>query len=808
MYLTTIPRIVRLILAFVVFFFVLAVAVVGTLFYVLDEKTVKSTIEAYAKEALNASVEYEGSVELKHLTSLKVRIPALHFTDLSSGEEIGSIDGAQADVALWSALLGAVNVNSITISGARLTLNVPHANGDSLFDEAFGSVRFPENLRVSQFHLNQAQINLKTGTQETIRSWKISALSLSMGRLSPEMTTPFELSAHFEATENSPQKEITPETITENASDQATSASNSASSTVPSEVPLPASSEVPEAAFETTPESSNVDHPAEGVTIEKTPDIETTEPPSADYIDLPNTPEIPQSSTSTPAEEEQQSVWNLHFIREAFAQEYLTEASETFVSFDPATLSGDLSAKGTLTLSVTDRYVMFEDISFAGEISNKGILWTTVAKADRIRFKGNELSGSNLTAALSQPNDTTGDIHLGAVDFRVRPGILESPEMRFSRTEERGSRVNTFEIASSVRADLSAKTADLDNLAARVSITGDENLPTDFNASVTGFIKADFNRNEAQVGLSGDFAGAPISFNGTVNNATARPTFEGELMIGEINRDTLPGAEILAWMHRFDFSGALRISHITAAGVSATQLHGTLSIKEGKAVIDSLVVNTAEGRLFGTFELSEDTSWLFNGRVDGVSLDKFISPMAGASPVEGISNGDLTLAGKGFAPENLSGTAQLRILRPAYIGLDASAVRSHLVSNTDTALITRQGARTDLDEATLSITLNNNTLSLTDVVARSVYVRTKSEIAIDLSNGTLSGTSSINFAPQQGIPSIHLASTISGNGTSPVWSFDWQKSIAALQRAQGKSVLTEKKEEKSIWQSVKDFFNF
>lgn len=76
-------------------------------------------------------------------------------------------------------------------------------------------------------------------------------------------------------------------------------------------------------------------------------------------------------------------------------------------------------------------------------------------------------------------------------------------------------------------------------------------------------------------------------------------------------------------------------------------MSGTLAVKGGKAVVDSLVVNTAEGRLFGTFELAEDTSWLFNGRVDGVALDKFIAPVAGASPVAGVANGDLTISGKG-----------------------------------------------------------------------------------------------------------------------------------------------------------------
>ena len=62
-----------------------------------------------------------------------------------------------------------------------------------------------------------------------------------------------------------------------------------------------------------------------------------------------------------------------------------------------------------------------------------------------------------------------------------------------------------------------------------------------------------------------DFAGAPISFNGTVRQTAGVPELEGELMVGEINRDTLPGEEMLAWMHHFDFSGAVRVGRIAAA---------------------------------------------------------------------------------------------------------------------------------------------------------------------------------------------------------------------------------------------------
>lgn len=832
MFLSSVPRIARLVLALVVLIFVLAVAAVGTLFYVLDEKAVKDTIDTYAKEALNASVEYGGPIELKHLTSLHVQIPSLRFVDLESGETVGSIAGAQAEVALWSSLLGAVNVKTIAIDGAQFSLSVPRASGDALFEEAFGSVRFPENLRVSNFWLNNAQIALTTGSAESARQWKISALTLSSGRFSPEMNTPFEMSAHFEAVGNDGQ----PQTPAVESSVPTTPAAEPApvekapvdpveesTLTPPTEPAASPQSEVPQdfvaepAPADQAPAAATVPETEASAGEPTTPAEPTDEPPAETTAPAAETsPEAqdtssekqPAPATEEPASESATTAWNIRLIKDAHAQETLAETGQIFVSFDPSTLAGDLSAKGILTISVTDRYVMVEDVSFAGELSNKGSAWTTVAKADRVRFKGSEVSGSNLSASLSKPDDTTGDIHLGAVDFRVRPGIIESPEMRFSRTEERGSRVNTFEVASSVRADFVKKTADLDNLIARVSITGDAALPTDFNASVSGFIKADWNENTAQVGLSGDFAGAPISFNGTVRRTAGVPELEGELMIGEINRDTLPGEEMLAWMRHFDFSGAVRVGRIAVAGITGTQLSGTLSVKNGRAVVDSLVVNTAEGRLFGTFELAEDTSWLFNGRIDGIALDKFIAPVAGASPVAGVANGDLTISGKGFAAENLAGTSKLRVLRPSYLGLDAAAVRNHLVTNAETALITRQGARTDLDEATLSLTLNGNALSLKDIVARSVYIRARADAQLDLATGTLDGNSSINFAPQQGVPSIHLTAVFNGKSAAPAWSFDWQKSSEALRRAQGKPIVPSKKEEKSIWQSVKEFFSF
>ena len=809
MFAQSIPRIVRLLLAIVVLLVVLTAVAVGALFYMLDEKAVKKTIDAYALEALDAIVEYGGPVEVKHLTSLKVRIPALRFADRESGETIGSIASAEADVALWSALLGAVNVNSVTIDGARLKLHVPSLNGNAVYDQAFGAVRFPDNLRVSQFRLQRSSIDLTTGTQDDLRAWTVSNLTLSTGRLSPEMTTPFEFAAHFAAAKKAPVVPA-PAPAAEQAPAPETGPAAAAEAPVPapeaqpaeSQEAAPAPAEAPAAA---APEpSAYLDAPQQAApeSAESTP---APQPPAQAPEDQESAPE-PQAPKIILKPEE--GTVTFGFLRQAYAADALPAAAGTFLSFDPDTTEGDVSAKGTITISVTDRYVMLENVALSGELADRGEVWTAVAKADRLRFKGTELSGSNLTASVSKPADTTGDIHLGAVDFRLRPGVLESPEMRVARTEERDGRVNTFEASSSVRADLVKGTADLDNLTARVSITGDPNLPTDFNASVSGFIKADLAGSEGEVGLSGNFAGAPISFNGTVRNAAQTPVLEGELMIGEINRDTLPGAEMLAWMRHFDFKGGVRIGSVTAGGMNGTQLNGRLTVDDGRALIDSLVINTAEGRLFGTFELAEDTSWLFKGRADGVSLEKFIASAVGASPVAGIADGDFTLSGKSFAPESLAGTASLRVLRAAYIGIDTTAARSHLVSNADAALITRQGARSDFDEASLSVTLSEQRLTLSNIVARSVYVRAKTDASVDLSAGSVQGASSLTFAPQQGVPTIHLASSFAGKATAPVWTFEWDKAAEALRRAQGRPAASDKKEGRSIWQSVRDFFSF
>ena len=138
----------------------------------------------------------------------------------------------------------------------------------------------------------------------------------------------------------------------------------------------------------------------------------------------------------------------------AATQNASNAADSIFTTFDPSKSAGLLSSTGTITISTANRYVMFENLNFSGEFFYNKTHYTAVAKADVIRFKGEELSGMNATASLSRPQEVSGDLHFGAVDFRLRPGIFESPEMRVAHSFMEDGRTTSLEISSTVRADL------------------------------------------------------------------------------------------------------------------------------------------------------------------------------------------------------------------------------------------------------------------------------------------------------------------------------------------------------------------
>lgn len=823
-------RFLRFALVFIVVVVLAIAGVIAALFFRVNEDSVKKTVEELSAKALGATVVFDGPVKVSRLSTMQVQLPAMTFVEKENPDVvIGRVDGIDAEVSMWSLALGAVQVQSATVNGLDSSLEVAQLSGDALFDSTFARINFPDDLRINAVTFKNAKIDLTVAAHQTRYAYRLSDLYFSMGKFSPEVTTPFEISAHFDplkattaSTSDAPSESQSENRLDNDQQPQSDSEASTQALAEPTASDEAKPEPQPEAPLQSEPIQDQVSPEPQSETSSLTQ--EETQPdqkpedtaPSLDN-DEPQVEPKPAAEPNPMPSDQTVSLYRVFGVDSAYASTPdFIESEAIFLSFDPETNSGAFSAKGTLTISSQDRYVVLENVSFSGETTIDSEPLTVVATADRIRFKDAEVSGSNATAALSRPQQLSGDVHLGAVDFRLRPGIFESPELRLSYAKQSQSRTTTLEITSSVKADLLKHKTDLENFSSRVTVTGDPTLPVDFAASLSGFVHIDHDADLAQVGLSGSFANAPFSYNGTVTQLSA-PKFVGELMIGEINTATVPAFQSLDWMHKVNFEGSLRVGQILWRSLSATQLHCGLTLSDGKATLSDIIVNTADGRLMGHGDFSEDTSWEFAGKLDGVDLKKVLTGFETIPIVSGITSGQLALAGKGYDASTLKAKAQIRVLRAAYHGIDAQAARNYIAGSGTQDSVTRQGAFTALDEATANIDVDGQTMTISDISARGLSLRAVAQAKVNLQTGEIKADVQNTFAPMHGIPSVHIAAEISGAASAPQWHFGWTQANTALRRAQGKSAVEvakpaetakPRKEEKSLWQSVKDFFSF
>lgn len=361
---------------------------------------------------------------------------------------------------------------------------------------------------------------------------------------------------------------------------------------------------------------------------------------------------------------------------------------------------------------------------------------------------------------------------MGAVEFKLAAARLVSPEMRASYTEAAGEKFTAYEVSSSVDAELLTKKAQLENLTARITVTGDAALPADFSAQVSGFMNVDIPADTAQAGLSGTFAGAPFSFNGTATGIT-HPRFKGELMLGNIELKAVPRFQSLAWLKLADFDGELRIGQIAAGGFTASQLHSRLNLAEGVVHLSRVIVNAADGRLLGEAKLTSEADWVMAGKLDGLNLEKLFTSVGGKPVLTGIVNGTFDVKGVGLDTETYEGTSQVRLLRGSYNGISARSVRDVVAGRVKEAAVTAPDAKTAIDEAGCSLALKDHVIEASNFVSRSVFARTNADFSVDIAAGTITGKALTMFAPGNGIPAVRINAELSGKAASPVWTFAW-----------------------------------
>lgn len=771
-------RVVRFLLAAAALVAALILAAVVALFTLINQEAAQKTLERLTHSAFGTQLVLSGPLEIHRFPALTVTVPEASFLDPDTQQEKARWQGAHFRLSLWSLPLGAINVVEGSIAGLKTSLATAEPTVDSLMRTTAGSFTLPDNLRLKNFTFSDATLTLAAGSETR----EFSQVNLKLDALSPEMTTTFDVTASVATSLGVPEPP-SPAASVENAA---------------SETPAPAGQP-------TEPPVQPPAAPAAG---------EAAEPPTE------SAPAPVENTPAAPAEPPVSGAFLSRFlITPAYAADTLppvaapdsTEFARLMEAWLAATREGTatFSAAGTLSVSSTDRTVSFEKLKFSADALHHERHYTLVAAADYLAFSPDAISGTNVNASLSEPEKTAGDLLIGAVDFRLTGTRLQSPEMRLAYNETEGGRTASYETSASVDGDIAQRTAHFENLSARILVTGDDALPQDFEAQLSGFLNADFKTNTAQAGLAGNFAGTPFSFNGHLAYHD-RLSATGELMVSAVDLLAMPHFKSLAWMKAADFTGDLRIGQITAGRFTALQAHSHLSVKDGATQFTDVIVNVADGRILGKASLANDAQWNFSGRLDGFNLEKLFTSFGGNPVLSGIANGAFEASGTGLDPATMRAEGSVRLLRGAYKGLNARAVRDFVAGRGREEVITQPGAWTEIDEAAGDLTLQDKTLSVRRFVSRSVYQRTQADFTLSLEANTISGKAQTLFAPTGGIPSIRLSAEISGQAGSPAWRFDYEEARKQLLRAQGRPLVKEHRSEGrgGLWQSVKDFFRF
>lgn len=808
-------RLTRILLCVVLLVVIAVAAMAAYLYASLSAEAVKERLTAYAADNLASDLHLTGEITVKRFPALEVTLPAARLTSKTDGHETARFDSARFSASLWSLALGAVRVSDAEIAGLKTTVTAREPSLTAFF-EAASQGTFPEDVKVGKLHLTNGSIRFTAADNETLRHWDAADLDLTLETLSPELSAvPFTVNGRITASAESPVKAEVPAQESSPAAHAETAPQTPAETPAPEETPQSAPQETPAPAA--APEAPASDAPAAApeAPASGTPAADTPQEPAepAETTPIPALPDAP----ATPAAYKEVSAW-LRFVSPAHAAEpAVTSAREQRLALARLTaealtgITGSFSASGKVNLSVADQTLSFDAFKFSADLTQENKTWGVSAAADKLRFTPEETSGVNVSAALSRPEDETGDIHVGAVEFKLAAARLVSPEMRASYTEAASEKITAYEVSSSVDAELLTKKAQLENLTARITVTGDAALPADFSAQVSGFMNVDIPADSAQAGLSGTFAGAPFSFNGTATGIT-HPRFKGELMLGNIELKAVPRFQSLAWLNLADFDGELRIGQIAAGGFTASQLHSRLNLTEGVVHLSRVIVNAADGRLLGEAKLTSEADWVMAGKLDGLNLEKLFTSVGGKPVLTGIVNGTFEVKGVGLDTETYEGTSQVRLLRGSYNGISARSVRDVVAGRVKEAAVTAPDAKTAIDEAGCSLALKDHVIEASNFVSRSVFARTNADFSVDIAAGTITGKALTMFAPGNGIPAVRINAELSGKAASPVWTFAWDESRKNLLRAQGRGTGANRHpqngSERSIWQSVKDFFAF
>jgi hypothetical protein len=724
-------RIIRAILIVLTTVTVAISAGICTVVYRLNNGAAEEAIERVSREAFGATAKLAGPVTVKPFPQLVVHIPAVRFVDPQSGRQMGSIESARLNVAMWSLPLGAIRVSEGVVTGAKGEITLNGVSIKSIFENSLGALTFPKGLRLGTMRFEQSELTVRVLEGGAESRYVLGNLSAGFEGLSPEMRGAVTWSADV-------RKVAAEETPAANGQQPQTAQTEGAPAAGQAEEAPNASADAPKVAAEET---------------------------SAANEQQPQTAQTEGAPAAGQAEESLKASPN--------ATLRLPEWARAFEGFQQGLFNGS----ATLSLSASSRVATLENaqVSLQGQASEGKVL--AAGRAVRFGVHGPAILVSRAALTIARPDRSPSDIRIDIEDMRYEKGVFQSPRSRIQLTEKSAERMTVVDLAGRLEGDVAARKLICPDFEGTVAVSGDPTLPGDFSARMKGVVQVD-GEQAAGVDLKGQLAGAPVAFAGTLTAFPDKPTLRGRLSIGKLDFAALPAPRSMDWMQHFVFDGTVDLTNVRYRTFAARDLTGKLRLKDGVLTLEDGAFESAAGVVRVSGSINQHARWSASGRADALEVTALATLFGEKAPVYGALAGTFAAEGEGW---NLKASGTGKLSSGAYQGLDAKGVHDAILSGVDWSS-TRSDEATVIQNASGTWSFADGVLRVENFSANSVDMRAEGAFAVKTAKGEQQGALQFHFPAMDGTPALSINGKLTGTVFIPVWQFDYAPPRAEMRK--------------------------
>lgn len=723
-------RIIRAILIVLTTVTVAISAGICTVVYRLNNGAAEEAIERVSREAFGATAKLAGPVTVKPFPQLVVHIPAVRFVDPQSGRQMGSIESARLNVAMWSLPLGAIRVSEGVVTGAKGEITLNGVSIKSIFENSLGALTFPKGLRLGTMRFEQSELTVRVLEGGAESRYVLGNLSAGFEGLSPEMRGAVTWSADV-------RKVAAEETPAANGQQPQTAQTEGAPAAGQDEEAPKASADVPKVVAEEAPAAN-------------------------DQLQTAQTEGAPAAGQ---AEESLKASPN--------ATLRLPEWARAFEGFQQGLFNGS----ATLSLSASSRVATLENaqVSLQGQASEGKVL--AAGRAVRFGVHGPAILVSRAALTIARPDRSPSDIRIDIEDMRYEKGVFQSPRSRIQLTEKSAERMTVVDLAGRLEGDVAARKLICPDFEGTVAVSGDPTLPGDFSARMKGVVQVD-GEHAAGVDLKGQLAGAPVAFAGTLTAFPDKPTLRGRLSIGKLDFAALPAPRSMDWMQHFVFDGTVDLTNVRYRTFAARDLTGKLRLKDGVLTLEDGAFESAAGVVRVSGSINQHARWSASGRADALEVTALATLFGEKAPVYGALAGTFAAEGEGW---NLKASGTGKLSSGAYQGLDAKGVHDAILSGVDWSS-TRSDEATVIQNASGTWSFADGVLRVENFSANSVDMRAEGAFAVKTAEGEQQGALQFHFPAMDGTPALSINGKLTGTVFIPVWQFDYAPPRAEMRK--------------------------